>query len=467
MLSRADLYPYQATAIDFIKTHPSCALWLEPGLGKSVSTLTAFGDLLNDFDATKMLVVAPKRVAQRVWDAEIEGWSHLQGLRVAKMIGTEKQRLAAMAAAADVFTINRENVQWLESVIAPNRKQVRPWPWDMVVLDESQSFKSQSSQRWKSLKRLRQLFSRCVQLTGTPAPNGYSDLWSQLYLLDRGTRLGQTETAYRERWFTPINYGNQYTDWVIRPGSAEEIQAAIADIVLSMKTEDYLDLPPVTYNRINVPLSAAVMKQYRALARSYVMELASGFVVTAKNAGACRSKLLQLANGSIYVDDQGHYETLHDEKLAALEETLDGLPSPVLIGYSFCADRERITSALARTRGKDSYRVLDRECDFDDFAAGRIEYGVAHPGSMGHGLNDLYRSGAENAVWFGLTDNLEFYLQFNARLTGGHRRSGRAVVIHHILCDNTQDEETFALITRKGITQDDLTSNIRKLVGQV
>lgn len=465
MLARDNLYPYQNRAIDFIKTHPNCAIWKDPGLGKTVDTLTAFSDLINSFEASRMLVVAPKRVAQRVWDAEVAEWSHLQGLRVAKIIGTPRERRAAISARADIWTINRENVKWLEEEFVVNRRLVSSWPWDTVVLDESQSFKAQSSQRFKSMRKLRPLFPRCVQLTGTPAPNGYSDLWSQLFLLDRGERLGHTETAYRQRWFTEdySGYG-----WTLREGAAKEIQAAIADITLVMRAEDYLDLPPVTYNKVMVSLSPAVMDRYRKLAKYCIYE-AKQKTITAVNAGVLRSKLLQLANGAIYVDEHRNYETLHEEKIHALEEVLDGLPRPVLIGYSFVADRLRLAESLNRLcKGAHrTWRHLDGNNDFDAFAAGSVDYGLAHPGSMGHGLNDIYKSGAENAVWFGLTDNLEFYQQFNARLTGGHRRVNRAVVIHHVLCDNTQDVETFGLITRKGVTQDDLTRSIVNLARSV
>lgn len=465
MRLREDLYPYQKKVVEFIKSHLNCAIWLDPGLGKTVSTLTAFTDLRYEFDAERMLVVAPLRVARRVWHAEVEEWAHLQGLEVSRILGTPDERIRAINTQADVYTINREQVQWLEEYIAPNRKQTRPWPWDMVVLDESQSFKSQSSRRWKSLRRLRKLFPRCVQLTGTPAPNGYSDLWSQIFLLDRGERLGQTETAYRERWFNLDWSGFNYT---LKDHAANEIQGLLADLTLVMRAEDYIDLPPVQYNRVNVPLSASVMKQYRKLQRSFVLEFLGGSVkILAANAAVCRSKLLQLANGAVY-NAEGKYEVVHDEKLAALEEILDGLPRPVLIGYSFRSDRERIAESLRRICGSTrKWAFLEDDRAFTRFGSGEIDYGVAHPASMGHGLNDLYKSGAEHAVWFGLTDNLEYYQQFNARLTGGHRRAGKNVVIHHILCDDTQDEETYDLITRKGATQDDLTSSIVKLAKHV
>jgi SNF2 family DNA or RNA helicase len=468
MLSRANLYPYQHRAIEFIKKHPNCALWVDMGLGKTVSALTAFGDMFHSFDVDKALVVAPLRVARQVWSDEIDEWSHLQGLRVAKIIGTPEQRLRAMAdTRADIYTINREQISWLEEQIIHGKKQVRKWPWDTVILDESQSFKSQTAQRWKSLRRLRRLFDKCVQLTGTPVPNGYGDLWAPLYLLDRGERLGETETAYLERWFEPPDMYSTYS-WSLKDHAEKEIQAAVADLVLTMRAEDYLDLPPVLNNTVTVKLSDRVLKKYKKLERDYIMETFAGATVTAVNAAVCRGKLLQLANGSIYLNPQREYEELHDEKIEALLELLEFLPTPVLIGYGFVADKSRLGVALDKfCRSKQTWRVLNKDEDFDAFGAGQIDYAIAHPASMGHGLNKLYKSGSENAVWFGLTDNLEFYQQFNARLTGGHRRVGRNVVIHHILCEDTQDENTYALLTAKGATQDDLKKNMVELAKRV
>lgn len=259
MLTRENLYPYQHRAIEFIKKHPNCALWVDMGLGKTVSALTAFADMFHSFDVDKALVVAPLRVARQVWADEIDEWSHLQGLRVSKIVGTEQQRLRAMDATADIYTINREQVAWLEEQIIHGKKQVRRWPWDMVILDESQSFKSQTSQRWTSLRRLRRLFDRCVQLTGTPVPNGYGDLWAQLYLLDRGQRLGETESAYQGRWFEAPDMYSTYS-WTLKDHGAKEIQEAVADITLTMRAEDYLDLPPVLNNIVTVKLSDRVLR---------------------------------------------------------------------------------------------------------------------------------------------------------------------------------------------------------------
>lgn len=467
MLARSSFYPYQTRAVDFVKNNPNCAMWADCGLGKTASALTAFKDLRDAFEVDKALVIAPLRVARQVWSDEIDEWEHLQGLRVSRIVGTEKQRLEALRRPADVYTLNRENVRWLEELIIQGKKQVRPWPWDLVILDESTSFKSQSAQRWKSLRRLRRLFPRCIELTGTPVPNGYADLWAQIYLLDQGRRLGHSQTAFYERWFDPPPVWAPYT-WTIRPESISQIQSAIADIVLTLRTEDYLKLPPVLFNPIKVQLDERMLAKYRELERRFIMETFSGRVVTAVNAAVCRGKLLQLANGSIYVGPHGSYEELHHYKVEALLELLEFLPTPVLIGYSFIADKPRLMAALSRFCGKgENFRVLEKDTDFDAFAAGQIAYGIAHPASAGHGLNKLYKSGAENAVWFGLTDNHEHWAQFNDRLAGGHRRVGRNVVIHTLIAQGTQDEGSYALLGRKGVTQEDLKKDLAALANRI
>lgn len=469
MLGRGDLYSYQQKAVSFIKNTPNCALWLDMGLGKSVSTLTAVADLQAAFDVGRVLVVAPLRVARKVWSDEVKRWAHLQGMTVACAVTSEdkkltasqqnEHRMKALRSGADITTINREQMQWLEELIIQGKKQIRKWPWDMVILDESQSFKSQSSFRWKSLRRLRRLFPRCVQLTGTPIPLGYQDLWSQLYLLDGGVRLGPTETAFKERWFDPPSY-EEY-GWTMKAHSAKEIQAAVSDIVLPMRADDYLSLPPVVYNTIKVQMPEACRAKYKRLAREYMLETYSGRTVTAVNAGVCRGKLLQLANGSIYVDRKQNYEVLHNAKIEALLEVLEGLPKPVLIAYGFTADVDRLGDALKKVSG--TSRVLSSDADFERLKAGGVDYGVLHPASAGHGLNDLHLSGSENIVWFGLSNSLEFYQQLNARLTGGHRRTGKNVVIHHLLTEDTVDEDTLSLLTRKDATQDDLTRSMANI----
>lgn len=454
------MFEFQNRATTHILDNCNCALWVDMGLGKTVSALTAFADLRNDFRAYRALVIGPLRVARKVWKDEIARWSHLNELDIAVAVGTEKQRIAAIQQGASLTAINRENVAWLESLFIQNRKQIRPWPWDMVILDEAQSFKSQSSQRFKSLRRLRRLFPRLVELTGTPAPNGYSDLWSQLYLLDRGERLGATESAYRARWFKQTGYEGY--SWVIRDEQCKkEIQELVSDLVLTLRSADYLSLPPVHINTILVTLNARERKTYEALKKDFITETYNGTVVTAVNAAVCMGKLLQLANGAIYTGPDKQWETFHDHKLDALEEMLDGLEPPIMVAYNYQSDLHRICKRLSPWLTKRRWKggVLRSDRSFDTFRNGGMHVGVLHPLSCGHGLNDLHLSGAENIVHFGLGPNLELYQQLNARLIGGHRAVGKNTTIHHILAEDTEDERMLRLLTAKGMTQDDLTRN--------
>lgn len=464
MLTRTDLREYQERAAKFIRERDACALWMDMGLGKSITTLTAFSDLLSTFDARRMLVVAPLRVARDVWHAEVENWAHTQGLSVSRIIGTREQRIAAIKAPADIYTINRENIPWLESLFIQGKKQIRRWPWDVVVLDESQSFKTQGAMRSKSMRRLRRLFHRIVELTGTPAPNGYADLWFQIYLLDFGQRLGRTETAYRLRWFDPPGF-TEFGKWTLRPGSAAEIEAAISDIVLTLRAEDYLDLPPVNNNFIKVKLPEPLMKRYKALERESYLKIRDDVEITALNAAVLVGKLLQFANGAMYVDGS-RWEHLHDLKLDALFETLDGLSGPTLIAYEFVSDLERISKAMPAFCGKEkTWDVLKTEESVKRWNNGEIDYLLLHPASAGHGLN-LQHSGSENIVWMGSTNNLEHHQQLNARLAGGHRRGKRNITIHYIVAANTADEDMISLISRKELTQAGLKSALVELANK-
>jgi SNF2 family DNA or RNA helicase len=462
MRDRADLRPYQHRAVEWVKDKPNCALWMRPGYGKTPTAFTAFVDLVARFDVRRTLITAPLRVARKVWPDEHKVWSHLSGATIATITGTVAERMAALRTPADIHTINVENVAWLEAQFIQNKKQIKRWPWDMVIADESQLYKSQSSKRYKSLKRLRPLFPRLVELTGGPTPNGYGDLWSQVFLLDQGKRLGATEEAFLDRWFdAPMREGlAKYTikgDW-----AKKEIQALLADIVYVPDVD--LGLPPVIYNPIRVTLPDRVMAKYRKFAREYILELKSQKTITAVNAGVLYGKLLQLANGAIYVDDKGNYGLLHNEKIDALLERLEEVKGPCLIAYEFRSDLARITAALERYCGKDkTWMVLRSDASFDAWKVGTTDYGVLHPGSAGHGLNDVYLSGAENLIWFGLTPNYEHYDQLNGRLTGGLRREGRNIVVDHIIADDTLDPETYDLLTAKGADQDDLLRAVAKL----
>lgn len=465
MLQRSDLYAYQRHAVDFVKANRDCALWIDMGLGKTASTLTAFSDLQDSMQAHKMLVVAPKRVARKVWSDEINTWAHLNHLRVSRIVGSAKECFEALKTPADVYTIGRDRVAWLHAQFIQNDKQVVEWPWDVVALDEAQSYASQSSQRFKAIADLRKKtkFLRLIELSGTPMPNGYMKLWSQLYLLDQGKRLGLSENAMKERWFTPPV--GMFTKWMIKPGADREIQSRLKDIVLALREEDYLELPPVVDNFIRCTLSPAAMATYKKMEREFITEVA-GKRLTAVNAGVLDGKLLQLANGAVYHEEK-KWVPFHDSKLEALEETLEGIPGKALICYGFNHDKVRISKVLdtcAKADGK-TWRLLDSDRDFDDWADGRIDWGLLHPASAGHGLNSVYKAGAEDLIWFGLTNNLEFYQQARARLTGGHRRKGRNIKIHHIVADGTRDDAYVTLIKRKALDQDNLMASLAVKLG--
>jgi hypothetical protein len=464
MRQRSDLYRYQRHAVDFVKSRKNCALWVDMGLGKTVSTLTAFADLQDEMQAHRALVIAPKRVARKVWSDEIQAWEHLSHLKVVRVVGDAKQCFEALKEPADIHTIGRDRMAWLHAQFIRDGKQAVEWPWDTVIADEAQSFASHSSQRFKALADLRvqTRFARMIELSGTPMPNGYMKLWSQIWLLDRGQRLGHKPTTMRDRWFTPPV--GIFAKWNIRPTAPAEIQHKLRDIVLVLREEDYLDLPPVVDNFVRCELSPAAMATYKKFEREFIAEVA-GKKLTAVNTGVLDGKLLQLANGAVYHADK-QWVPFHDAKLEALEETLEGISGKVLIAYGYKHDLARMRPVLDRMAAADGrvWRVLDTDKDFQDWAEGRIDWGVLHPASAGHGLNDVYKAGAEDLVWFGLTNNLEYYQQACARLTGGHRRAGRSIRIHHLVADGTRDDNYVRLIQNKALDQDNLTAALARMI---
>lgn len=455
----------QNRAVEWLKARPlddeGKLLWAGMGTGKTVSMLTATDELRREFYVNKMLVVAPRLVAERVWSDEVKEWEHLKHLRVSRIVGTPQQRMDAIRRDADIYTISRDNVAWLEDQFIRitkideksgkvYREQYNRWPWDTVVLDESQSFKNQEAKRYKSMRRLRRLVKRLYEQTGSFIPNGYEDAWAQVYLLDGGARLGLTEKAYHQRWFAKEILDGTVV-WDTKRGADIEIDRRLSDITLVMRDAQ----PPAERNFVRVSLSKDELAAYRKMVRTSVLEVA-GHEINAVNAGVLYGKLLQLANGAIYTPE-GQWVELHKKKLEALWELLESLPKPVIIGYGFVHDIERIFANAPRDLGR--FAVLKSGKSLDAWRRGEIDYGIMHPASAGHGLNDLYVSGAENLIWFGFTSNLEFYEQLNARLTGGHRRQGRNVVIHHIVAEDTIDERAIELLDFKGKQQS--TAQIR------
>ncbi|MDF2873345.1 MAG: chromatin-remodeling complex subunit snf22 complex subunit snf22 [Sporomusa sp.] len=443
---------YQDYATGRIIDLTASALFLEMGMGKTVSTLTAIAELLhNRFDVAKVLVIAPLRVADDTWSRESEKWAHTRYLKIAKVLGSESERLRALQEKADIYCINRENVEWLVEYYG------KKWPFDMVVIDESSSFKSPKARRFKALRKVRPFIKRIVELTGTPRPNSLMDLWAQIYLLDQGERLGKTVTGYRERYFEP-DKRNRTTifSWKPKPGAEEAIYAKLADICVSMQAKDWLNLPERIDNFIPVKLPAAAYEQYKRLERDLLLPMVGGDIV-ANTASVLSNKLLQMANGAAY-DENGKVTKIHDAKLTALDdivETANG--EPVLVFYWYKHDLERLQAHYPKAR------ILDTAKDIADWNAGKVPVMLAHPASVGHGLN--LQDGGHMIVWFGLTWSLELYQQANARLY----RQGQlhSVIIHHLVAVGTVDELVARALDGKAEGQETMMRAVKALIEQV
>lgn len=433
-------YPYQAYATQWIIEKKKSALFLEMGMGKSVVTLTAILELMYDyFDVAKVLVIAPLRVASTTWEDEIEKWNHLKCLKISKVLGSEKQRKAALNKKADIYIVNRETVSWLVG------RCHKDWPFDMVVIDELSSFKSSKSQRFKALKKVRPLIKRLVGLTGTPAPNGMIDLWTQIYLIDGGERLGRTVTSYREKYFLPDKRNQMIVySWKLKDGAKEVIFEKLSDICVSMRAKDYLGLPERIDNIISVELSKKAKEQYARLEKELYVSIADVDVI-AGSAAVLANKLLQFANGAVY-DETGKVKEIHEEKLKALEELIESASGkPVLVFYGYKHDKDRLLNYLQQLKP----RLLESDKDIKDWNNGRVEILLAHPAAAGHGLN--LQTGGNIIIWFGLTWSLELYQQANARLW----RQGQQhpVVIHHIIAKDTIDERVMKALEEKDTSQ--------------
>ncbi|NSR66657.1 DEAD/DEAH box helicase [Enterococcus faecalis] len=447
MSLKATLHPYQEYSKNFILDHPYCALMLDMGLGKTLSSLTAIDELLHTFEIIEnVLVIAPLSVAEKTWTDEIEKWDHLQHLTFSKVLGNPKQREEALFKKADVYLINRENVEWLVNYYQRN------WPFKTVIIDELSSFKSSSAKRFKALRKVRPKMERVIGLTGTPSPNSLMDLWAQMYLLDQGERLGKTITQYRNKYFAPAQKnGHIVYSWQLIPGAEEAIYNKISDICVSMKAKDYLQLPPRTENIIELDLNPTSWKQYKELEREYVLELEETDVV-ASNAATLSNKLLQLSNGAVY-DENGDGREIHQEKLNALERVIeDAQGQSVLVFYQYQHDLERIQ---ARFKQAKALNVSDG--DIEKWNEGKIPLLLAHPQSAGHGLN--LQKGGHIIVWFGLTWSLEFYQQANARLD----RQGQTqpVIIHHLVTKGTIDEQVIKALQAKEQGQSALMAAVK------
>lgn len=436
-------YDYQKRAIEKIMTLPSVGLFLEMGLGKSVITLTAAKRLIYDeLAVTRVLVVAPLMVARDTWSRECEKWDHLKDLRVSKILGSAKQRQEAVAAEADIYVINRENVAWLV------RNYRSSWKWDMLVIDELSSFKSSKSERFRALKRIRPMFRRIVGLTGTPNPNGLMDLWAEVYLLDGGERLERTIGAYRRKYFRP-GRSNGYVvyNWIPVPGADRAIPEKIKDITVSMLSKDYLQLPARIDRIVPVTLTDEEKKVYKKLEKEHLLELDNETEVSAANAAAVMGKLLQLSGGAIYDDDGGVVE-FHREKIRALEEIIETSDEPVLVFYGYRHERSRILKAFEKYEP----RELKTEDDIRDWNEGKIRVLIAHPASVGYGLN--LQDGGHIIAWITLPWSLDQYQQAVARLYRQGQR--RPVIVHHLIATGTVDEQVMEALQKKNTGQAEL-----------
>ena len=441
---------YQIRAQEFIMEHPAAGLFLDMGLGKTVITLSAIDELIYDrFEVSKVLVIAPLRVAQDTWSREADKWDHLKHLRIAKILGTAEERIAALwEDDVDIYVINRENVVWLVDILEENRIR---WPFDMVVIDELSSFKSNQAKRFKALRKIRPMVERIVGLTGTPAANSLMDLWAEMYLLDRGERLGRTITAYRSDYFVPAyGSGSVVYKWKPRRGALEAITRLIADITVSMRAKDYLGLPDLIENTISVWLDDKERKAYETMERDCMLPFEDD-EVTAFDAASVMQKLLQLANGFVYDQDHGARQ-IHEAKMEALDELIEAADGPVLVYYNFTADRDRILKAYPDAR------MLSSDQDIKDWNDGRVRILVAHPASAGYGLN--LQDGGHIMVWMGLPWSLEQYLQAVARL----QRQGQQhpVMVYHILAAGTVDEQVSKSLQTKDVTQETLLTILKE-----
>ena len=436
---------YQIYSTNFILNNPISAIFLECGLGKSVISLTAINDLMLDyFDVSRTLVIAPLRVANSTWPDEIKKWDHLKHLNFSVVIGSEKERLDALRKPAHIYLINRENVDWIIT------KSGVPWKFDMVVIDELSSFKSYQAKRFKSLLKVRPKIKRIVGLTGTPSINGLMDLWAEFRLLDMGERLGRYITYYRQNFFVP-DKRNQQMIFSYKPkdGAEKKIYSLISDITISMKSKDFLKMPECVMNEVIVTLSDKEQKLYDSLKHDMMLSLEEN-EIDAINAATLSNKLLQMSNGAVYNDDKESLH-IHDRKLDALEDLIEGANGkPVLVTYWFKHDLERIKDRF-------DVREIKSAKDISDWNKGKITMALIHPASAGHGLN--LQAGGSTLIWFGLTWSLELYQQTNARLYRQGQDS--TVVIHHILTKGTIDEDVMKALKAKERIQDALIESVK------
>ncbi len=455
-------HDYQKHCIDKIIEIPKLGLLLDMGLGKTVITLSAVRILKYErLAVNKVLVIAPKKVAEGTWTWEKDKWDHTKDLRISQILGTAAKRRAALEETADIYIINRENTSWLVDQL---RNQ---WPFDMVVVDEASGFKSHKAKRFRSLAAVSSRIKRTVLLTGTPSPQGIGDLWSQVYLLDGGERLYRRYTQFRERYLEPDvrGPGGMVYSYRDKPGSAEAVLDKISDICISMKAEDYLTLPEIIYDDVPVVLDAKAEKAYREMERQMILELPEEEEeISAMSAAALSTKLLQISNGAVYDEDRNVHH-VHDCKLDAFLEMVEALKErgmSALVFYQFQHDRDRILRALNELPCIMAH-TLDGPDDVEAWNTGGLDVLLAHPASAAYGLN--LQQGGHHVIWFGLTWNYEQYVQANARLYRQGQRD--KVIVHHLISRGTRDTDVIRALSRKDKSQAYVLESLKARIKEV
>ena len=449
-------HDYQRYCINRLINEPVLGLFLDMGLGKTVITLTAVNDLrFNRFAISKALVIAPKKVAEDTWVREVKKWDHLKLLRVIPVLGSQQKRVRALNTPGDIYVLSRDNVQWIVDYYRNS------WPFDMVIIDELSSFKNHQAKRFKKLNMVRGHIKRMVGLTGTPAPNGLIDLWAQLYLLDRGDRLGRTSTQYRNAYFSP---GSRSRETIFSyeplPGAEEQIKTSIQDICISLSAKDYLKLPERIDNVIYVKLDTKARKAYDEMERNLLLEVDEE-TIDAGTAAVLSNKLLQICNGAVYNEDKQAVE-IHDNKLEAFRELIESAQGkPVLVFYNFQHDKDRILRCLRKSRLR--IGELKGTTSIEQWNAGQLDILLAHPASAAYGLN--LQAGGHIIVWYGLNWSLELYQQANARLYRQGQKEN--VIIHHLVVEDSRDQDVMDVLGSKQATQDSLLESLKARVRKI
>lgn len=447
-------HQYQQYCMNRIVQDPAVGLFLDMGLGKTIITLSAINELkYGRFQVKKVLIIAPKKVAEATWQREAAKWDNVSHLRISTVLGSTAKRIRALHTPADIYIVNRENVVWLVDYYKND------WPFDMVVADEMSSFKNHRAKRFKALAAIRSHITRLVGLTGTPSPNGLSDLWSQVYLLDQGERLGKYFTHFRERYFEP---GRRCREVVYsydpKEGAEKAIMDAISDICVSMKSEDYLELPEIVYHDIPVALSTKAQRDYNELEKKMVLDLGDNHILDVTSAAALSNKLQQLANGAVYTDS-GAWQEIHHDKVEAFMELIEQLNGKhAIVFYNFRHDLDRLIVALQKTNLR--VRQLQTSVDELDWNAGNVDVLLAHPTSTAYGLN--LQDGGNHVIWFGLNWSLELYQQANKRL---HRQGQKnRVIVHQLICEGTRDEDLASALLMKDAAQQYVMDSLKARV---